>query len=184
MLGVKTSWKGLDDEFARIERELTATARGVTVSLWKDILKRTPQWSGAMAASWTYSIGSPVTVSRDHLVDQPDDVTGEDQEDGEDTLLFGPKQKGHIEAILIANQASAGAELRFKLGDVVYFGNGVHSDLYGGEYAGPLEAGAFKLRGVNMPGRPAALAIRAMTLRYGQGIKKASAGQLKNLRIL
>jgi hypothetical protein len=171
MLQLDLSWRGLDEEFARIEAELAATARGITVSVWKGILSRTPQWSGSMAASWTYSIGTPRTVDRSQLFKiawAPGSVA--------------PYKKGSSDAILVANESSHGADSTFKLGDTVYISNGAYSKELG-RYAQMIEEGAIPLRGVNMPGTPVATTLEITSVKYGQGVSLAAAGQLKNLKI-
>ena len=65
---------------------------------------------------------------------------------------FSGLWRGHPTAIAIANAASSGKDAQFKLGDTVWFANGVnHGE---GDYAGTVESGEVKLRGVNLPGEP------------------------------
>jgi hypothetical protein len=171
MLHLDLRWRGLDEEFARVEAELAATARGITVSVWKGVLSRTPQWSGALAASWTYSIGSPSVVDRSGLfkVEWQPGATA-------------PYQKGSHDAIQAANEASKGADTPFKLGDTAYISNGAYSQELG-RYAQMVEEGAIPLRGVNMPGTPVTTTLGITSVKYKGGVSRAAAGQLKSLRI-
>jgi len=171
-LKVKTQWQGLDEAFAALEAECTAIVRGVTVSAWKAVLQATPQFAGGMAASWTYSIGTPVFEDRSHLVPT---------RAGQDALQFVPYQRGSTPAIAVANSASAGNDARFKLGDRVYFANG--ADHGEGPYSQDVEDGKVELRAVNLPDRPVGRTLDEIESRYGLGISRRAAGQLKNLRI-
>jgi alkanesulfonate monooxygenase SsuD/methylene tetrahydromethanopterin reductase-like flavin-dependent oxidoreductase (luciferase family) len=168
MLDVLTKWEGLDEAFAALEAECTAVARGITVSAWKATLRETPQWSGAMAASWTYSINAPVFMDRSSQVPK---------------LPYSRTyQKGDHPAVAVAAHASAGREMAFKLGDRVFFANGVEQGADG--YADQIEEGTMaNLRVVNKPGRPGARAIDEIEARWGLGVEHRAAGQLKNLRI-
>lgn len=182
MLDLQMRWGNFDEAFEELEQALTNVARGVTVSAWKSILNRTPQWSGALAASWTYSIGVPQIVDRSHLVTQPTASDPLDNEEEGWVHWEGLQYAGASPAIQLAKDASLGADAGFKLGDVVYISNGAYSPILG-LYAQAIEREEIPLRGVNMPGRPAYLTLRALDVKYGKGISKAAAGQLRNLRI-
>lgn len=145
------SWTGLDDEFAKLEAECTDIIRGLTVRVFNSVLSRTPQFLGRMAASWEYSIGAPSFVDRSDLV-----FSKELMEKGyyKDSWKL---KKGNPAAIYIANAANAGRDKAFKLGDIVYFANGVnHGE---GPYAGAVEDGSVRLRSVNLPDAPASRAL-------------------------
>ena len=175
----------LDDAFADLERELSEVARGLSVFMWDTVLKQTPQWAGRMAASWTYSLGSPVFVDRSKTMDENatghptlhqtafSPVTGEEGFDG--------RKKGDPEAIGIANFASLGADTAFRLGMDIWFANGVdHGE---GAYSGEIESGGVRLRRVNLPGTPVRTSIDLVQARYGGGVEAIDASYLKNLRI-
>lgn len=181
MLDFQVGWRGLDDAFDELEAALGNVARGITVSAWKSILHRTPQWSGSLAASWTYSIGVPQIVDRSHLVTHPTPQEDHDEVDGW-INWEGVQHAGAAPAIQVARDASLGADTGFKLGDVVYISNGAYSS-HLGMYAQAVEDEEIPLRGVNMPGRPAYLTLRALDIKYSRGVSKAAAGQLRNLKI-
>ena len=174
---MSVEWANLDVAFDALEAEVGRIAKGVTVSLWKDILKRTPQYTGEMAASWTYSIGTPVYVDRGDKVESVERVTriGADGEEFDGFSSYG-LWRGHQKAIGVANKYSAGKEDAYKLGDVVYIANGAG-------HAGRIELDLVQLRGVNLPGRPAHYAISSIASRYSSGISRRAAAQLKRLRI-
>ncbi len=162
-------WRGLDTALGALRRRLDHVARGITVTTWNGVLHRSPQYSGRLVASWTYNVNSPNVVDRSKLVPVP-------------TPGAGPRQAGDSQAILIANTASAGQELKFKLGDRVYLANGAnHGE---GFYAAAAERGDIRLRFVNMRSHPAvARTLASIESRYAAGVNRRSAGQLASLKI-
>ena len=174
------AWIGFDEAFAELTVELTEVARGLTVRVWAGILNQTPQYEGRMTASWTYSISQPEFVDRSHLVSE--DPTGQ----GDFTHLgyykqgVTPLDKTSPVAKDVANDACAGRDKAFKLGDTVYISNGVdHGE---GSYSQAIEDGNILLRAENLPGAPV-----ARTLDYVQGyysdVTPAKAMTLKSLTI-
>lgn len=169
----------LDAAFAELERECGAVVRGLTVSLWNSVLKKTPQFAGGMAASWSYSIGAPQFYDRSNMIDVDSLAAGQDK-NGRWSVV-NPLRQGHMDAINIANDDNVGSESPFKLGDTVYLANGVdHGE---GPYSFDVESGVVRLRSVNLPGAPLARSLDLITNRYGQDISPRVAERLKALRI-
>lgn len=94
-------WKNLDEAFGDLEQQVTEVTRGVITVLWRAILERTPQYSGQMVHSWTYSIGAPVAVDRPVF----------------ESLKGGPSWEGYKPNIAVAEGYNRGADRLFKLGD-------------------------------------------------------------------
>jgi len=161
-------WVGLDKAFSELRKECEAVSRGLTVSVWKTVLRETPQYSGNMAASWTYSIGTPQASNRPYI--------RATQGGGWGDQSFQPFKKGDLPAIAKSNDASEGMEMRFRLGQKVYITNGA-------PHAEDVTTGFVDLRAVNWPGRPVDLAMSRVESKYATGITKAAAAQLKALRI-
>lgn len=46
-------------ELARLDREITEKFRGWTVTLFKELVYGSPQWSGDLTANWRYSVNAP-----------------------------------------------------------------------------------------------------------------------------
>ena len=170
-LEVKTQWQGLDEAFAALEAECTDIVRGLTVSAWRAVLRATPQYSGDMAASWNYCLNTPTFTNR----------AGQAERVWVDEMSFIPYRRGDSPAIAIANSSNAGRDAAFKLGDRVIFTNG--SDHGQGDYAQQAWDGTLPLRTVNLMGRPLGRTLDEIESRYGTGISRAAAGQIKNLRI-
>lgn len=164
-----THWRGLDKALASMRTRLDHVARGITVTTWNGLLHRSPQYSGRLVASWTYNVNTPVVVDRSKAV--PALVPG-----------VGPRRAGDPQAIAVANAASAGRELKFKLGDHAYLSNGAnHGEGY---YASAAERGDIRLRFVNMRSHPAvARTLASIESRYATGVNRRSAGQLAALKI-
>ena len=142
------SQASIDAAFAELEAECTEIVRGLTVRTWNSILSRTPQFLGRMTASWTYSLNSPQFVDRSSTIPAP----SPEKNGFINYENFSGLWRGHPTAMAIANAASSGRDSQFKLGDTVWFSNGVnHGE---GEYAGAVESGEVKLRSVNLPGEP------------------------------
>jgi len=162
-------WSNLDEAFGALEKTLGEVARGITVSAWKSVLRESPQFDGRMVASWTYSISRPIFEDRSFMVE---------------TLFhdkLNPFEKGDAPAIRVANQANAGTDLQFRLGDKVYLSNGVnHGE---GSYSGRIESGDIHLRAVNYPGKPVAETLMMIKARYADGVNARQAARLKNLSI-
>lgn len=170
-------WTGLDAAFAELEAECTNVVRGLTVKLYNGILSKTPQYLGRMAASWSYSLGTPLYVDRSNLV-QPPAVKGPSGfiDYGEFKGLW----RGHPQAIAVAGAANAGKDAGFRLGMTVYISNGVnHGE---GEYAGAVESGEVILRAVNRPGAPVQRSLDGIGATH-QNISPLRARGLKALRI-
>lgn len=153
------SWRDLDRAFHALEERCTDVARGVITVLWEGVLERTPQYTGGMVESWTYSIGVPKAVDRSQ---DPDASTV-------------PRWAGYRPNIEKANAHNLGADAGFKMGDRVFLTNGA-------PHAYAVNAGEVRLRPVN-----AAFGVeRAMDLikvRYGYGVTARQAGQLQRRRI-
>lgn len=162
-----SKWIGLDRAIADLRRECEAVSRGLTVSVWKTVLRETPQYSGNMAASWTYSVGAPLAENRFYSNLPPG---------GWKESEVTPFKKGDLPAINKANEASAGQEMKFKLGQKVYITNGA-------AHAEDVTTGFVDLRAVNWPGRPVDLAMSRVEGKYSTGVTRAAAAQLKALRI-
>lgn len=170
MIEITAEWDNLDTAFAELEKECEEVVRGLTISMWKSILRYTPQYEGRMAASWTYSIGAPVYADRSEMVG-----AGPDR----GFRSFIPYQKGSRPAIEVANQMGTPSQ-PMRLGDVVYISNGVnHGE---GPYSQDIEDGNINLRAVNRPGQPVARTLALVQGRYGADISRAAAGQLKRMR--
>lgn len=184
MLKVTARIDGLDQAFNELAEELAQVARGLSVVIWNSVLEKTPQYAGRMAASWTYSLGTPVFVDRSKtmstgLGDVPPGYVTINRLTGEEEFIG--RRKGDPEAIGIANFASEGADAGFKLGMTIWMANGVdHGE---GAYSGDVEGGGVRLRSVNRPGAPVKRTLDAVTTRYGKGISSFDAEYLKNLRI-
>ena len=177
---LKTSWDvdSFEKAFDELEAELEAAARGITVLAWDSILARTPQYTGAMAASWTYSIGNPIEIDRSHAINEEE--IGAREINGR-WVTSSPKGKGDFEAIEVSNVFNIGNDSAFRLGDVVYIANGVDGD--DGPYSAGVEDGSIQLRAVNLPGAPIARTLDMIEARFATDMSDADARQLKQLRI-
>lgn len=174
---IKWDTRSLNKAFKELEDELTAIVRGMTVKVWDSILIKTPQFSGGMAASWTYSLNAP------QFYDRSDQLNGIGRgviESGR-YVAVAPRYRGHREAMVVANANSAGAEVNFKLGDIVYIANG--ADHGEGPYSAAVESGAVPLRAVNLPGTPAKRSIDMIGSRYGVDVSRRAAEQMKATKI-
>jgi hypothetical protein len=122
-----------------------------------------------MVVSWTFKVGWPDT--RDNSAAAPPPRT-----DGM------PYRRGDRAAINIANALNKGEEkMIYGLGYRVFISNGVdHGE---GAYAGMAEYDAVKLRFANQPGMPIALTTAMIQSRYGEGVSRAQAAQLRRLEI-
>lgn len=170
-------WVGLDEAFDTLEEECAAVVRGISVRLWSNILQRTPQFYGRMAASWSYTLGAPSYVDR----------TAQVEFEGPRKLVAGnlqPSQglyRGHPTAIGVANNASRGNDSGFKLGMTIYIANGVdHGE---GGYSQAIENGEVRLRAVNQPGAPVTRSIDSLRANFGDDISARQAARLKELRV-
>lgn len=170
-LGVTLEWDNLDQAFEQFEaEEITPIVRGLAVFLWDSILRKTPQYFGGMAASWTW------TYSPSNFKDRSQRVTQREPADLQ--ILF----RGHPAAIAIANAASAGRDAEFKLGRTIYFTNGVnHGEGY---YAGVVESwDSDKLRTFNRPGKPLSRSLDMIQSRFGTDISRGMAVKFKDMKI-
>lgn len=181
-LNVDFKWEGdsLDRAFAELEKECEQIVRGLTVELWRGVLSKTPQMFGRMAASWTYSLNEPHYVDRSRQVPDPE---GQKQSAlaysnfGEFKGLW----RGHPVAIAIANAANAGKDAAFRLGDTVWFANGVdHGE---GPYSEAVESGEIRLRKLNRPGQPVARTLDRAHSMYSEGVSAHGGARLKLLRL-
>jgi hypothetical protein len=171
MLELENTWEGLDAAFLELEAECASVIRGLTVEAWGRVLNTTPQFYGRAVASWSYSLGSPV------FVDRSDDVWFGQDWRTEDNR----KSRGSTAAIGIANSFNLGKDHAFKLGDTVWFANGVdHGE---GPYSQALEDATISLRSVNRPGHMVKRAIDYIQAKYGEDVKPSSAARLKGLTI-
>lgn len=143
------------------EAELTSVVRGLTVEIWKGILVKTPQYYGRMAASWSYSIGTPEYTDRSSMVPPVPDEGAEDEEGGP---KFKTYYRGHRRALEVANSVNAGRDQKFRLGDVVWIANGVdHGE---GGYSQDIEDGNVNLYRWNLPGRPVSRTLDQVEAKY------------------
>lgn len=173
MLEMTATWEGLDEAFDALTRECEQVVRGITVEAWNAVLRQTPQYYGRAVASWTYTIGRPVFVDRSGEI-VPDEVA-------EDDDSFPVRSKGDPTAIGVANSFNIGADRVFKLGDTVWFANGVdHGE---GPYSVALEVPHIRLRSANRPGQMVSRALDLMQSRYGHGVSAQSAQRLKGLSL-
>lgn len=184
-LEIELEWEGLDEAFAELEQDCTDIVRGMTVWAWNNILQQTPQWSGALVVSWSYSLNAP------HYVDRSEDLPPAEggnegfDEDGQFFINdFMGHHKGYSPNIAFANTFNAGNDLRFKLGDTVYISNGRESE---DDYAEAIEGqdyGVVRLRSVNMPGRMAGRTLDRMHSMWdANGVSNIAAQNLKLLRV-
>lgn len=184
MLELTLDTSDLDRAFDELSDELGQVARGMSVELWNMVLARTPQFAGRMAASWTYSLNAPVFVDRSgaiamELDQMPSHLVGTDPYTGDE--VFGGRKRGDPEAIALANFASYGAEVEFKLGMTIWMANGVdHGE---GAYSDAVETGKVRLRSVNRPGAPMQRSVDTINSRYGIDVSPGVAARLKSLRI-
>lgn len=157
MLELEVGWDNLDEAFQKLESELTDTVRGLSVRGWNSLLSKTPQFYGRMAASWNYSLNVPDFADRSL-------EAWTAQADKTDLGPFEGLWRGHPVAIAIANAANAGKDKAFKLGDTIYFSNGVdHGE---GPYSQDVEDGNVHLRAENLPGEPARRTLDWLGVRY------------------
>lgn len=176
---MSSEWTNLDDAFEGLEGECQEVIRGMTVEIWKNVLLRTPQFYGRMAASWSYSLGSPVYVDRSDEVDDQglDSSALATNKLGE----FAGLSRGHPAAINIAEAASAYNDADYRLGMTVYISNGVdHGE---GPYSGEVEYAGSRLRAVNQPGAPLRRSINSARTNYGEDVTMRQALRLKDTRI-
>lgn len=164
--------KALDE----LEKELEDVVRGMTVQVYDNILRRTPQYYGRMVASWTYSLGYPVFVDHSRLMDPLD-------EEGESKTFVRVRSKGDMEAIRMAKSFVGAVDTYYKLGDTVWISNGVnHGE---GDYSGAVESGAIKLRHYNRPGDGVKRTLDMIQTKYGReaGVSKYMAQRLKGYKL-
>ena len=168
---VEIGWQDLDVAFAALEKEIEGAARGLAVTAFNSILKKTPQSYGRMAASWNFSLNSPDYTDRSNAAWAAN------------TSEAGPTQakyRGHPVAIAIAVAANAGRDAAFKLGDTVFISNGVdHGE---GAYAQIIEDGAITLRKLNQPGRPVGRTFDTLSQTFAN-VTATQASQLRATKI-
>lgn len=178
MLEVTAEWEGLDEAFAELERECAEVVRGISVRYWNYVLSQTPQAWGRMAASWTYSLNDG-----GQFYDRSSEVSFEGPR-RQITGKLAPSYflyKGHHAAIRIANSHSKGRESAFKLGDTIWFSNGVnHGE---GPYSQAVENGEVRLRRVNQPGAPVRRGLDYIEAHFGRDVSKEAAQRLRTMRI-
>lgn len=157
-----TDWEDFDKAFDELEEECTEIIRGLTVRLWNSILSKSPQYHGRFVASWSYQLNLPDPQDRSDSVDPEGNKIASYFYD--DMGAFQGLYRGHPIAIAVANQASNGRDKQFKLGDTVYFTNGVdHGE---GPYSVDIEVGNIQLRAENRPGAPVARTLDLVTASY------------------
>lgn len=151
--------------FDMLETQLDEVARGVVITYWNLVLKNSPQYTGAMAASWNFTYGAPVFVDRSN--DTPFDPLHEE-----------PHKKGDPEAIQIANNASREALNSFKLGEVAYMTNGdpMSEQIEEGTLSPPL-------RSVNRPSHAMMNSLGVIDARYSRGITLRTGKDLMKVKI-
>lgn len=176
-LPVSVEWENLDEAFAELEQECTEVARGISVLLWQSILTKTPQRFGGMTASWSYTYSASNFRDRSQQV-KPEELAADNMWR---TDYYSIKYRGHPNAIMIANAASAGRDTEFRLGRKVYLTNGVdHGE---GPYSMWVEANPDKLRRDNQPGRPLARSLDMIQSRFGRDVSRDAATKLRTLKI-
>lgn len=169
MLELDCRWENLDQAFDALMAECGSVVQGITAEAWNTVLRQTPQFYGRAVASWTCTIGTPVFVDRSGEIE----TTFNDETE--------PVIKGNPTAIGLANSHNLGATSGFKLGDTIWFANGVdHGE---GPYSAGLEDGSIRLRAGNRPGHMVSRALDAVQSKYADGVSPASATRLKGLRI-
>lgn len=192
MVELDFTWENLDEAFQDfIQDEVTPIVRGLTVSLWNDVLQRTPQYYGRLVASWSYSVGSPEFVDRSqeleaHSVMSLDDGAQADWVGELKSMTYvempGLVHAGHPRGIAIANQHSTGREMLFRLGQTVWFANG--ADHGEGSYSQYIEdVDASMLRPENHPGHAVRYSIGAFEGQYGELVSAPDAQRLTSLHI-
>ena len=170
MLEISTEWEGLDAAFKDLVNECSDVVRGLTVEIFQHTLQMSPQSFGRYVSSWTYKVGSPDFYSNQTFVYE-----------AEDQGYAEIKRKGDPEAIFAAMAHNKGRDKAFKLGDTVYFANGVdHGE---GPYAQGIEDGTIKLRMVNLPGRPVTRAIDRAAAWFANDMNPSHAAKYKALRM-
>ena len=177
-IDLEIDWVDINEALDELEAELTDVCRGLSVRVWNSVLSKTPQFMGRMAASWNYTIGTPEYVDRSGLVDPLSEKLPSHRFN--DLGEFRGLYRGHPFAIEIANNACAGRDQQFKLGDTVWITNGVdHGE---GPYSGEIEEGNVNLRPENRPGMPVARTEDMVDARYAE-ISQAQAETLRHLTI-
>ena len=147
-----------------LEMYFTNVIKGLVKDLFYNILKKTPQYTGAYAASWSLSQGTPFAEDRSALV-RSDFLSTHMFSNVEDGFNFGVKQKGDAEAIGIALNASYGALNGWELGRDIFITNGV-LDQHGYAYGEDVELGKINLRPVNRPGNAMMASVYHIDLMY------------------
>lgn len=170
MIEIDASWDNLDDAFKGLIDECSEVVRGLTVEIFQHTLQMSPQYFGRYVSSWTYRVGSPEFHTNDAF-----------NYDEESQGVVEIKRKGDPEAIFAAMAYNKGRDKAFKLGDTVYFANGVdHGE---GPYAQDIEDGAIKLRMVNLPGRPVTRAIDRAAAWFANDMNPNHAAKYRALRM-
>lgn len=179
MPDLKVKWDNLDAAFAELEQEVTAVVRGMLVHTWNSVLVKTPQYYGGLVASWNWTLNPNEAVDRNFMI--PD----RSEDNRNRPMVFStPKYRGHPVGIGIANAMNAGKDLKFKLGDVVYFTNG--ADHGEGAYAIKNEFPEYyglNQRMYNRPGKMVGRSIDMLRSRYGENVSRSAAIKLKGMRI-
>ena len=106
---------GVDEEFARLERELTEVIRGITVAIFQHTLILSPQFYGRFVESWTYGVGNSPFLYNAYLAVPPMNEQGH--------RAYGMAKAGDMYAIAKAQEGSAGHDELFQLGDTVWIAN-------------------------------------------------------------
>jgi hypothetical protein len=184
MLELELEWEGLEEAFSELEQDCTDIVRGMTVWAWNTVLQQTPQWSGAMAVSWSYSLNSPHYEDRTHeAVNDTVEVDGKEMplHQGREYSLL---HKGYMPNIEVANAHSAGNDLPFRLGDTVYISNGVQSE---DDYAQAIEDKNYSVVNLRSANRPGAMMGRTLdrmqSMWNANGVTPNAAQNLKLLKI-
>lgn len=155
--------KQVEEALDALEGDVRQAIAGVAVELFNNIINRSPQYSGAYAASWTISSNEPKYINRRGQVE------GTALKRDEDTGLFieAPFQKGSVPAIDLALRESKGFSEAFRLGDTVWIANGVLNE-EGESYGPSIESGTINLRAVNRPGDALQRSLNFVVGRYGE----------------
>lgn len=172
-IDIEFEWYDVEVVTTKLEDFFTKVIHGMVHEIFYEILNRTPQATGAYAASWSLSVGSPLVVDRTSMV----------KTYSFDTLPKSGylKQKGDHEAIEIALSASVGALTYHGLGQDIYITNGVLNEM-GYHYAPDIEAEKVVLRAVNRPGNALARALDQAGIRY-EDISTYAASRLSGVTL-
>lgn len=154
----------LDVWVKQVERTTTREFRNACGSLFMELLKTTPQWSGRAVANWKVGVGAP---DMSWEADVGDPAPEKQRKDGTSyRATYSTRQTGDAYWIDYAWTMNKVIISRLRLGDKVYFSNNVQgdndqdgADVGSAHYLADLQDQSYwskKLRLVNMPYQTAA----------------------------